>query len=194
MYIIGISGQTGAGKSTAANILSQLGYGENLEVDSIGHILLKNEETKKELRAAFGNDIFDEYGEIIRKELGAKAFTSKENTEKLNSIMHPAMVKMVREYIKQKEKEGKQYIIINAALLFKMKLDCLCDIILYINSNQEIRLKRLIENRGMSKEAAQARLCSQDPMPENDNRIRIITNDTNKDDLYNKLKSIKFTK
>lgn len=192
MFVIGISGQTGAGKSTAAEILSKNGYGENLEVDKVGHALLKDSKTKQKLAKAFGNDIIDENGEVNRKSLGKKAFTTQENTEKLNSIMHPAMVDMVKEHIMEKESQGEKYIIINAALLFKMKLDLLCDKIFYISAKPETRLKRLVENRGMTEEAAKARLNSQDKMPDcSNNKIAIIDNNGSEKELENKLLKIR---
>ena len=164
MLILGISGQTGAGKSTAAKILSSLGYGENLEVDFLGHDLLREPDTIKALTKAFGEDILTDH-QIDRKKLGAKAFASTEATEKLNSIMHPNMVKMIERIISEEQKNGTKSIIINAALLYKMKLDKLCDKIIYVKANSEIRVKRLMETRGWSEATARERLFSQDQEP-----------------------------
>ena len=99
MLIIGISGQTGAGKSTTADILSELGYGENLEVDSVGHELLTDANIQSILVKNFGKEIIDSSGRIDRKILGRKVFSGKENTIILNNIMHPAMVKRIDDYI-----------------------------------------------------------------------------------------------
>ena len=191
MLIIGISGQTGAGKSTAAKILSSLGYGENLEVDSLGHDLLREPDTIKALTKAFGEDILTEC-QIDRKKLGAKAFVSAEATEKLNSIMHPNMVKMVERIITEEQKNGTKSIIINAALLYKMKLDKLCDKIIYVKSDPEIRVKRLMETRGWSETTARERLFSQDQEPA-DKSVIIIENNGSVDDLRNKLQTTSST-
>jgi dephospho-CoA kinase len=80
MLIIGISGQTGAGKSTFADLLSQRGLGENLEVDAIGHELLVDEAVRAALVEIFGSEILDEAGEICRRSLGRKAFVNNEAT------------------------------------------------------------------------------------------------------------------
>ncbi|MBR4570101.1 MAG: dephospho-CoA kinase [Candidatus Riflebacteria bacterium] len=191
MLILGISGQTGAGKSTAAKILSSLGYGENLEVDSLGHDLLREPDTVKALTKAFGEDILTER-QIDRKKLGAKAFFSAEATEKLNSIMHPNMVKMVERIITEEQKNGTKSIIINAALLYKMKLDKLCDKIIYVKSDPEIRVKRLMETRGWSETTARERLFSQDQEPA-DKDVIIIENNGSVDDLRNKLQTTSST-
>ena len=189
MLIIGISGQTGAGKSTAAKILSSLGYGENLEVDSLGHDLLREPDTIKALTKAFGEDILTEC-QIKKKKLGAKAFVSAEATEKLNSIMHPNMVKMVERIITEEQKNGTKSIIINAALLYKMKLDKLCDKIIYVKSDPEIRVKRLMGTRGWSETTARERLFSQDQEPA-DKSVIIIENNGSIDDLKAQLNDLK---
>ena len=75
MLIIGISGQTGAGKSTLAELMVSKGYGRNLEVDNLGHDLLKDSATIQQLTDAFGKEILTD-NQIDRKKLGAKAFES----------------------------------------------------------------------------------------------------------------------
>ena len=88
--------QTGAGKSTLAELMVSKGYGRNLEVDNLGHDLLKDSATIQQLTDAFGKEILTD-NQIDRKKLGAKAFESPAATETLNSIMHPNMVKMVEK-------------------------------------------------------------------------------------------------
>lgn len=190
MLILGISGQTGAGKSTLAEYLAAKGIGRNVEVDALGHLLLKQQSTISKLTEAFGDDILIN-GQIDRKKLGAKAFVSSEATEKLNSIMHPAMVLMAKEIIAEEEAKGASGIIINAALLYKMKLDKLCNRIIYVEADPEIRVRRLVESRGFTEENARARLFSQDQRPD-DSRVIIIENNGTADELKAKLDSADF--
>lgn len=188
MKIIGISGQTGAGKSTFAKILCTQLNGEYIDVDSLGHILLENAKTIKELTKNFGEDILTD-SKIDRKKLGAKAFVSIEATETLNSIMHPAMVNMVKEIISDSRKRGRQFLIIDAALLYKMKLDSLCDKIIYVKANPEIRIQRLMTTRGWTEQRARERLFLQDQGPVNEKNVVIIENNDTKDDLIEKINS-----
>ena len=185
MKVVGISGQTGAGKSTLAEIMSSEGFGKNIEVDNLGHQLLKEKATIQQLVEAFGDEILTD-SQIDRKKLGAKAFVSLEATEKMNSIMHPSMVKMVEAIIAEESKAGAKSIIINAALLYKMKLDKLCDTILYVKSEPEIRVKRLVENRGMTEERARERLFSQDKEPA-DPKVILVENNGDIEDLKKEL-------
>lgn len=166
MKIIGISGQTGAGKSALADMLMLRGLGKNLEVDAVGHKLLDDEKIKLELAQVFGKDIIDNNGKVCRRTLGRKAFVSEESISLLNSIMHPAMITEVKKELDQAQKMKENFFIINAALLFSMKLDQFCDELIYVVTSPAIRLKRLIEYRSWSEDVAKERLFAQDEMPE----------------------------
>ncbi len=183
MKIIGISGQTGAGKSTLAQYLAKKG-GRNIEVDEIGHLVLFDPGIKVKLRKNFGDEIFDSEGEISRAKLGKKAFASKDAITSLNRIMHSEMVHRVIEIIKKDRLDKKKFVLINAALLFSMGLDEFCDKIIYVVADGEVRLKRLIELRGMDKEKAEKRLFAQDQLPENQDNIIIISNNDDEEKMF----------
>jgi dephospho-CoA kinase len=183
MIIIGVCGQTGAGKSTLAQMLESFGLGQNLEVDQIGHKLLGDKRVKQKLINAFGAEILNSDSEVDRKVLGKKAFKNSASIEKLNGIMHPAMKREVKRIIAQKKAEQKQFLIINAALLFSMNLDKLCNKLIYVVTSPEIRLKRLVNTRDWSEQAARQRLFAQDAKPEGRNDIIIVYNDKSETEL-----------
>ncbi len=175
MLVVGISGQTGAGKSTLANLLSQRGLGQNVEVDAIGHELLRQPAMQHILVKTFGDSIMVA-GAICRRTLGRVVFASEEKIDALNSIMHPAMVNEVRHKIELADAAGEKAIIINAALLFKMGLDRLCSRIIYVRANSDLRMQRLVDYRKWSQESARERLHAQDELPENA-QVIIVDND-----------------
>ncbi len=162
--VLGITGQIAAGKSTLAGILCEFG-GINLEVDEVGHRLLADAEITRQLIAAFGSDIVDESGGISRKMLGRKAFASPETNRRLNDIMHPPMILEVSRFVQAESQKNTPLIIINAALLYTMGLDRLCDAVVYVRAPANQRLNRMVTARGMPIEAAKARLFAQDPEP-----------------------------
>ena len=182
MLIIGISGQTGAGKSTFANLLSLRGFGENLEVDAVGHELLADGQVRKSLIIAFGDDILDASGNVCRRSLGRRAFVSSATINTLNGIMHPAMKKMVAARIDTARKSGHQAIIVNAALLFSMGLDSLCNRLIYVQADPEVRLKRLVNYRNWTEESARERLFAQDKLPEG-RKVILVNNDGDESEL-----------
>lgn len=162
--VLGITGQIAAGKSTLAGILCEFG-GINLEVDEVGHRLLAEPEIARQLIAVFGSDIVDESGRISRKMLGRKAFASPEANRRLNEIMHPPMILEVSRFVQAQSHKKTPLIIVNAALLYTMGLDRLCDAVIYVRAPANQRLNRMITARGMPVEAAKARLFAQDPEP-----------------------------
>ncbi len=176
MLIIGISGQTGAGKSTFANLLSQRGFGDNLEVDAVGHELLAEPQVMQALVKAFGDDIIDAEGRVCRRSLGRRAFVNTDAINTLNGIMHPAMKRMVAARIDAARKSGRPAIIVNAALLFSMGLDSLCNRLIYVQADPEVRLKRLVNYRNWTEESARERLFAQDKLPEG-RKVILVNND-----------------
>ena len=182
MLIIGISGQTGAGKSTFANLLSQRGLGENLEVDAVGHELLAVPQVRQSLVKAFGDDILDTEGNVCRRSLGRRAFVNSDAIHTLNGIMHPAMKKMVAARIDTARKSGRQAIIVNAALLFSMDLDSLCNRLIYVQADPEVRLKRLVNYRNWTEESARERLFAQDELPAG-RKVILVNNDGDESEL-----------
>ncbi|MGM0601435.1 MAG: dephospho-CoA kinase [Candidatus Rifleibacteriota bacterium] len=189
MLIIGVCGQTGAGKSTLAEMLENCGLGQNLEVDQIGHRLLTEKQVIQELVKVFGSEILNSDSKVDRKALGRKAFKDQKSIDKLNEIMHPAMKQEVKRIIAQQKAQGKRFLIINAALLFSMNLDKLCNKLIYVVTSPAIRLKRLLSSRNWSEQAARQRLFAQDSMPEGRDDIIIIHNDQSETEL--KAKAIK---
>ena len=169
MKVIGISGQTGAGKTTFSKelekSLSKLLHVIYIDVDSLGHEVLKDPTAINALTKAFGDDILTD-SQIDRKKLGAKVFLSSDATERLNSIMHPKMVSLVEDVIKTNKDSKNTLIIVDAALLYKMNLVRLCDKIIYVKADSEIRVQRLMATRGWTEERARQRLFSQDKEPE----------------------------
>ncbi len=182
MLIIGICGQTGAGKSTLANMLAARGMGENLEVDAIGHQLLQEAGVKNLLVKQFGDDILAADGSICRRSLGRKAFCDSAATGRLNRIMHPAMIERVGSAIDAARKSGKSALIVNAALLFSMGLNALCNRLVYVRARPEVRMSRLVDLRNWTEASARERLFAQDEMPA-DPAILVINNDGSEKEL-----------
>ena len=83
-----IIGGMGAGKSTARKALVDEGL-PYIDLDKVGHQVLGWDIVKEELREEFGDDVFDENGEVVRKALAAKAFTTPASTRALNRITVP---------------------------------------------------------------------------------------------------------
>ena len=117
MKIIGITGPTGAGKTTALNVLEELGA-LVIDADAVYHGLL---ESSAPLRAAlterFGEEILDEMGKLDRKRLGSVVFGDPQALSDLNAITHSFVLEEIDRLCAQAEAEGRPAAAIDAIAL-----------------------------------------------------------------------------
>ena len=161
MLIIGLTGKTGSGKSTVALLLKEKGC-YIIDGDVIARqITEKGSEVLPILQKAFGEDILDENGELIRKKLAQRAFSSKENTAILNSITHPVIKKRSEDEIAKAENLGYKTAVIDAAAILDSDCKDLCDKIIVVTAPEEIRLERILSRDFITKEQALTRIKAQ---------------------------------
>lgn len=161
MLIIGLTGKTGSGKSTVALLLKEKGC-YIIDGDVIARqITEKGSEVLPILQKAFGEDILDENGDLIRKKLAQRAFSSKENTAILNSITHPVIKKRSEDEIAKAENLGYKTAVIDAAAILDSDCKDLCDKIIVVTAPEEIRLERILSRDFITKEQALTRIKAQ---------------------------------
>ena len=161
MLILGLTGQTGAGKSTVSKILEKYGC-YHIDADLVARETIDSDEkVKAELKNRFGEDVIGNDGKVNRKLLGAKAFADPQSTLDLNSITHPAVNKKVQSIIAKKEQENVKAVIIDAIALFESGEDKLCDYTVSVIAPKDIRLKRITARDSISEEKALERISAQ---------------------------------
>lgn len=150
--VVGIGGNMGSGKSTVAEELRRYGA-RVIDADQIARNLLRKGSAEyKKLVAAFGKDILDKKGQIDRRALGRRAFSSKTSLKKLNAIMHPPVIKRIEDEI-AKMKSG--LLVVDAALLFSCGLDKQVDVSILVTTPDTLRLKRMTKLGFSAEEVAQ---------------------------------------
>lgn len=161
MLIIGLTGQTGAGKSTVSEILEKYGC-YHIDADKVAHdILENNKEVQEKLKERFGEDIIDKDGKIDRKILAARAFADKDSTLALNAITHPAVNNEIQNIILKQKEYGTKAVIIDAIALFESGEAKLCDYTVAVTAPREIRLERIIARDKISVFRANERINAQ---------------------------------
>ena len=153
--IIGITGGTGCGKTTALQAFGQLG-GAVLDCDEIYHRLLQ--EDKKllsDIENRFPGTVAE--GKLDRKKLGSIVFTDPKALLDLNTITHSAVK---AEVLRRMEKE-QRHIAIDAIGLFEGGLAELCDATVAVTAPESTRVERLMKREGISKDYAQKRIRAQ---------------------------------
>ena len=163
MKIYGLTGKTGAGKSTVAQKLSELGFCV-IDGDKIAReITEKGKPTLSLLANEFGCDIIEEDGSLNRKLLASRAFKDKESTAMLNAITHPIIKAEFEKVLEKAEEDGFSYAVIDAAALLESSCKDLCEKIIVVSAPEEIRLQRILSRDYITKEQALIRMNAQFP-------------------------------
>ena len=177
MLSIFVTGGIGSGKSTLMEFLKEKGAGIVL-ADEVGHENLHNPEMKAELVQAFGKEILDTNGEIIRSELAARAFATPENTARMDAITQPRLYEGCLRHVVSVGQTHEVVVLEMAILDGRDDFYKHADIVVAVTTSPEVRVRRLMESRGFSEEDARNRLASQVP---EENRLAIadvvFTND-----------------
>ena len=161
MKIIGLTGLTGAGKSTVAQKLMAYGC-YHIDADKVAReVINNNENVKNKLKERFGNDVINADGTTNRPLLASRAFADEESTNALNEITHPAVIEEIKSIIKDMKEVGYRGIIIDAIALFESGLDSLCDFNVTVVAPKEIRLERIIKRDNITEEKALERINAQ---------------------------------
>ncbi len=152
MKIVGLTGPTGAGKSSLSHIAENFGF-KVIDCDILARKAVeKGTDGLKALVDAFGEDILSIDGNLNRKALAKKAFCSKENTELLNKTLLPFIIELVLNEC------DKDFILLDAPTLFESGLNEKCACTIAVLAELETRLSRICKRDGISKEAAILRI------------------------------------
>ena len=154
--IIGLSGQTGAGKSETAQILRGLGA-DVVSADAAARAVVEQPEVKAALCAEFG-DVLDEDRRLNRPLLAKLAFSSEQKLKRLNEITHPRIIALM---LRQAAESDKDTVVFDAPQLFEAGADVYCDIILSITAPRETRIKRLMSRDNIDRASIELRMAVQ---------------------------------
>jgi dephospho-CoA kinase len=154
--VLGVAGGYCAGKNALVALLGSWGFRE-IDVDAVGHQVLKEPGTRRRIIEEFGAGIQGPDGEIERGALGRAVFRDRGSLCRLESIVHPRMAARVEELV---GRHGGR-VVINAAILFRMGLDRLCDFVICVRAPLLKRLARARRRDGLGLAAALRRVGSQ---------------------------------
>lgn len=140
-----IIGGMGAGKSTARKALVDEGL-PYIDLDVVGHEVLKWDIVKEELHEAFGDDVFDEDGEVVRRALAAKAFVSPYDTRALNRITLPRIEDAYTQIIDKLEQEDHEAVVVEYSVFKNREIGFMnnADVVIAILAKLDTRIERAV--------------------------------------------------
>lgn len=187
--VIGIAGGVGSGKSTVLALLKKE-YGAYIcMADALGHeAMKKGTGVHREIIEKFGAGVQNGDGEIDREVLARIVYGDAAGLTRLNGIIHPFVKEEIRRQIA--ENGSERLFVLETALLFETGCDELCDEVWGVITEDEIRICRLMESRGYSRERAESIMKNQSTNKELAERCdRLIVNDGDREELVRQIHS-----
>ena len=161
MKIYGITGPSGSGKTSLCTFLEKEGVAV-IDCDKVvREIQVTGSSCLIELKDEFGPTIINADGSINRKALAQIAFSRPESTVKLNTITHKYVIEEVYNRLDCFSNMGCYSVAIEAAALWESNLDKICTSIIYLTSNPELLIQRIIVRDGLQRDEAELRLSVQ---------------------------------
>ncbi len=154
MKVIGITGGVGCGKSTVLDLITDNFNAYVIKADEVGrHILAKGEEGYQKVVAEFGAGILDADYEIDRRKLAQLVFNDRHKLERLNSIEHPIIKKLIIDELHAVKAAGEyEFLFVEAALIYEEHYDEFCDEVWFVYANESVRRQRLKQSRSYTDE------------------------------------------
>lgn len=167
LLIVGLTGGIASGKSEVTSELARLGA-KVVDADQLAReVVLPCTPTHERLLEEFGGNILDGDGRIDRARLAAVVFGDAEKRNLLNGITHPAIFMAIAErlnaFVKELAEGDVPAAVIDAALIVDVGITDVFDLLLVVTSEEDRRVARLLEARGMSPREARDRIDSQVP-------------------------------
>ena len=186
MFVIGLTGGIGTGKTAVSNMLQDLGA-TVINADQVGHeAYTPHTEAWEAVVGAFGEGILQENGEVDRRKLASIVFSDSTQLDRLNGIMHPRMAAIVSDKLRGLEQQGVKVAVVEAAVLFEAGWDSLVDEVWTTESDEETVIQRLQARNGFAPEEIRKRMASQlSSEARSSKAAQVLRNDSDLSDLVN---------
>ncbi|MGN0696160.1 MAG: dephospho-CoA kinase [Oscillospiraceae bacterium] len=161
MTVVGLTGQSGSGKTAVSAGFAEAGF-MVINADMLARqVMEKGQPCLEETVRHFGGEILLPDGSLDRKRLGKIVFSDRIRLDELNEICYKYINRMVEDMISGYADRGEEYVLLDAPTLFEAGEDKLCDVIVSVTADKELRLKRVTERDKISESAAEERFNSQ---------------------------------
>lgn len=159
--VVGLTGQTGAGKSTVSDYLWENGMAV-IDADKVAREVVETGSACiADIALEFGCEYINADGTLNRKKMAKTVFTDKAKLKKLNALMFPYIIRRLCEEIERSRREGEGIIVLDAPTLFESGADRECDYVVSVIADEQSRKERIIRRDGLTQQEAQERISAQ---------------------------------
>jgi len=161
MFVVGLTGGIGSGKTTFASLLSERGA-QIIDADSLGRDALRPDQPAwHSVVSQFGDEILQANSlEIDRKRLASIVFSEPHKLSALNAIVHPAILKAIADHL-ERLAQTDEIVVLDAALIAELGLESSLDVMVAVTAARGTRKERLQRSRGMDPLDIEARMNAQ---------------------------------
>lgn len=162
LFIVGLVGRAGSGKSTVAHALAADGA-RVIEADHVGHVVTDTDpEVRAALLAEYGPEVYRTDGTLDRARVALRVFRDPAARARLDALTHPRIVARIRAALDDLRREGfRGVVVVDAALMLDWALERECDAVLAVVVPDAVAIERLMRARGWDEAHARARLEAQ---------------------------------
>jgi len=175
MFVLGLTGSLGMGKSTTAGFFAELGVPVH-DADATVHLLYKAEAVSP-IEAAFPGTTAN--GEVDREKLAKRVLDDPAAIKKLEGIVHPLVRAAEEHFLTEAERSNARVAVLDIPLLFETGGDRRCDAVVVVSAPEEVQRARIFERRGMTEQKSAAIAANQMPDAEKRRRADFVV-DTSK--------------
>lgn len=166
MFVLGLTGSIGMGKTTAAKMLRLMGLPLHDADRAVHRLMAKGGAAVAAIEVAFPGVVVG--GAVERERLAARVFEDPAALKRLEEILHPAVRRATRAFLDRQARAGRSLVVLDIPLLFETGGEALCDAVVVVSAPPFVQRKRVMGRRGMTPERFQAILTKQ--MPDSEKR------------------------
>ena len=160
-FLVGLTGQTGAGKTTVSALLEAEGFAV-INADTVARqVVEKGTSCLRAMQRVFGGSILLPDGQMDRKAVAALIFNDAAARERYQAIIYPYITRTIRQQAEQLSAAGHRMILLDAPTLFESGIDRDCRAVISVIAPREVRRARIIERDSLNTEQAEERMNAQ---------------------------------
>jgi dephospho-CoA kinase len=166
LRVVGLTGGIGTGKSTVAGMLRELGASVVDADEATRAVQARGSEGLRRIVEEFGPGVLTPAGCLDRARLGEIAFKDPDARQRLNAIVHPLVRVWMAERQQEAVERGDELVVHDIPLLFEARGAGAFETVILVYAPEELQVRRLVEQRGLTERQARERIAAQMPIDE----------------------------